>query len=307
MENLSLFVIFFAGVLSFLSPCILAVIPVYVADLTGSVGSARGTAYSRAALLKTFAFIAGFSMVFILLGAMAGAVGSLAVRYQWLWQKVAGAVLVGLGLHVLGVLQIPFLNYQRRLVEPHPGGQAGTAPSQGGQAGTPPSQGGQAGTPPSQGGQAGAPPSQGGQAGAPPSQGGQAGAPPSQGGQAGTPVLPGVMRSFVMGAAFSSGWTPCIGPILSAILAMAIGSQTAPQGAFLMAVFSLGMAVPFIALALALGRVTGWLQKMRRFVRIVSVVSGLLVIAIGLIIFFDASFTINAFILRYLPWLKGGI
>lgn len=240
MENLSLLVIFLAGIISFLSPCILSLVPVYIADLTGSLTPGLNYGYRWRALTKTVFFVAGFSLIFILLGGLAGSIGSVAARYQWLWQKAAGMVLVVLGLHILGVLSIPFLNYQRRLINPRPG-------------------------------------------------------------------ISGPLKSFVMGAAFSSGWTPCIGPILSAILALAVSSQTAAQGAFLMSVFSLGLAMPFVALALALGRVAAWIRQAQKFVRMVSIVSGLLVIIIGLVIFFDASLMINQVLNRYLPGLKGGI
>lgn len=231
--------VFFAGILSFLSPCILPLVPVYVADLSGSLPSADSHSFQWRTLAKTLLFVAGFSAVFIVLGATAGAVGSLTLQYQWLWQKVAGVILVIFGVHLLGILNIPFLNYEKRFIKPRPG-------------------------------------------------------------------IPGPVKSFVMGAAFSSGWTPCVGPVLSGVLALAMSSQTAGQGAFFMAVFSLGLAVPFVVIGFLLGKFTTLVHRMNKFVRVVSVLSGALVISIGLVIFFDLSYAVNGALNQYLPGWRPG-
>lgn len=230
---------FFAGTLSFLSPCILPLVPVYVADLSGSLSSADTHAFQWRTLAKTLLFVAGFSAVFIFLGATAGAVGSVTLRYQWLWQKIAGVILVIFGVHLLGILSIPLLNYEKRLIRPWPG-------------------------------------------------------------------ISGPLKSFVMGAAFSSGWTPCVGPVLSGVLALAMSSQTAGQGAFLMAVFSLGLAAPFVAIGFLLGKVTALVHRVNRFLGVINMLSGALVISIGLIIFFDLSYAVNGALNQYLPGLRWG-
>lgn len=237
MENLSLLVVFLAGVVSFLSPCILPLVPVYIADLSGSLTETAGRGFSWKTLARTLLFIAGFSMVFVLLGATAGAVGSLAAEFQWLWKKIAGVVLVLFGVHLLGILPIPFLNYERRILRP---GRAA-----------------------------------------------------------------GPLKSFVMGAAFSSGWTPCVGPVLSSVLAMAVSSQTAGNGAFLMAIFSLGLAAPFLVIGLALDRVAGLLRRMTRFMRAINIASAVLVIAIGVAIFFDLNYAITGTLGQFLLGLRG--
>ncbi len=230
---------FFAGTLSFLSPCILPLVPVYVADLSGSLPSTGSYAFPWRTLARTLMFVAGFSAVFIVLGGAAGAVGSFTVQHQWLWQKVAGVILVVFGIHLLGILKIPFLNYEKRLIKPRPG-------------------------------------------------------------------IPGPIRSFVMGAAFSSGWTPCVGPVLSSVLALSMSSQTAGQGAFFMAVFSLGLAVPFVVIGFLLAQFTNLVHRMNKFARVVSILSGALVISIGLIIFFDLSYAVNGTLNQYLPGWRPG-
>ncbi len=239
LQNLSLLLTFSAGILAFLSPCVLPLVPVYIGDLSASLEPADNAARLRAqTLVKTLAFIAGFSSIMVALGAAAGAVGSLLVQYQWLWNKIAGAVLVAFGLHLLGVLRwAPFLNYEKRLLQPRA-------------------------------------------------------------------TVSGPVRSFLMGAAFSSGWTPCVGPVLSGVLALAIDSRTAAAGAILMAVFSLGLALPFVAIGLGLGKVIGLVRRMGGFLRAVNLITGVLVIAIGLVIFFNLSFMINGVLLQYFPHLQ---
>ncbi|MBI2935163.1 MAG: sulfite exporter TauE/SafE family protein [Chloroflexi bacterium] len=234
MENLSIFLVFLAGIVAFLSPCVLPLVPVYVGDVSSSLTPAGAAATARQrTLFKTLSFVAGFSLVFIMLGAAAGAMGSFIVSYQWLWNKIAGVILVGFGLHLLGIFRaIPFLNYEKRLFHPRPG-------------------------------------------------------------------LSGPARSFMMGAAFSSGWSPCVGPVLGGVLALAVNSQTAATGAVLMAVFSLGLALPFLAIGLGLGKAVALVRKMGRFLAALNIIAGILVIIIGLIVFFDASYMINSVLRQY--------
>jgi cytochrome c-type biogenesis protein len=165
---------------------------------------------------------------------MAGEVGSLLSKHLWLLQKIAGATLVILGLHLTGIPAIPFLNYEKRLLQP----KLRNA---------------------------------------------------------------GLLRSFLMGAAFSAGWTPCIGPVLSSILALSLSSRTATRGAFLMFVFSVGMAMPFLLIGFAFDELNPALNRIGRYVKIISIVSGVLVIIIGLLIIFDFSYLINSLVSKYLP------
>lgn len=240
LENITIPLAFLAGLLSFLSPCVLPLVPVYIADLAGSTASATNTGYRWKTLVKTLCFVGGFSLVLVLLGAAAGGIGSLLNEHMWVWQKVAGAILIILGLHLTGVLRIPILNYERRFSQPK---AANT----------------------------------------------------------------GFMRSFLMGAAFSAGWTPCVGPVLGSILALSVGSQTAILGALFMFTFSLGMAIPFVTMGLVISKISLYITRITRYGSLVSMLSGLLVIAIGLLILLDLSPLVNSLLGRYLPGLKIGI
>lgn len=205
-----------AGVLSFLSPCQLAVVPGYVGYLSGA---AAGKAGGRA---RTFsyavAFVLGFSVVLVALGASVGLIGYLIYDYLPMLRKVGGAILIAFGLHVLGLLPIPVLYREARL------------------------------------------------------------------GVEATPKV-GYVASFVLGVVFGFGWTPCIGPTLAAILLMASTTQTVGQGAFLLALYSIGLGLPFLATALALGRANRLLRQINRRGNLVSAVSGALLILMGVLIF----------------------
>lgn len=207
---------FVAGVLSFLSPCQLAVVPAYVGYLSGS---AVGVAGSRARTVGHAAiFVAGFSLVFILLGASVGLVGYLVYDYVPLLRRVGGLVLIVFGLHFLGLLKIPLLYREAKL---------GLAPS------------------------------------------------PKR----------GLGASLLLGVVFGVGWTPCIGPTLAAILLLASATQTVGQGAALLAVYSVGLGVPFLATAFALESASRLLRRINRHGNVVTLVSGVLLILMGILIF----------------------
>ncbi len=228
LESLSLLAAFTAGTLSFLSPCVLPLVPVYIANLAGSSVTAPETGHWTT-FSHTLSFVIGFSLVFILFGALAGQIGALISAYMHLLYKIAGGLLILFGLHLVGAFRIPFLYYEKRLG--YPKGST-----------------------------------------------------------------PGYLRSFLIGSAFSLGWTPCVGPILGGVLALAWTSQTMWQGVYLLSAYSLGLGVPFLILGLAFVPATRYLKRLNRHLNIISIISGVLLIAIGTLIFTNSLVQLNKYI-----------
>ena len=232
-----------AGVLSFLSPCVLPLMPAYLSFVSGlsmeelrrepaeeSERSARG----RAALLGSLAFIGGFSTVFIAIGASASAIGQLLTGLQFHIlgmvlrpSHLAGIVIVIFGLHLMGVLRIPILYRESRFQLGAGGGAA---------------------------------------------------------------------RAYLLGAAFAFGWTPCIGPVLAGILTLAAGQDTVSHGVFLLALYSLGLGIPFFLMALSLDRFYQVFEQLKRHFRTVEVVSGVLLVGVGVLVFSDSLVRLNSYL-----------
>ncbi len=263
--DLTIVVAFAAGVISFLSPCVLPLVPAYIGQLSAIAvaGAAPGAAPSRwLAVRHAFAYVAGFGAVFTLLGVTATfAAGPL---YDFLapLRIIGGALLVVLGLSLAGIMHIPILDRTWRPLEAGAAGSLATATGtvalgSGGAVGS----------------------------------GG-----PGFGERLGGRVVSrrgGWLASFGLGAIFAIGWTPCIGIILGAILTMAVSTGTVAQGTILLVAYTLGLGLPFIGIALIYDRAPGVLRPLVRHGRIVALIGGLLVVAIGLAMVFD--------LLRYLP------
>lgn len=208
------------GLVSFLSPCVLPLVPGYLAFVSGtSVIDANGrpNATLSHVSIRAAAFVLGFATIFILLGASATQIGKFLIIHGALFGKIAGAVIVIFGLHLLGVLRIPLLNREKRV-------------------------------------------------------------------QTNVPAR-SIAGAYGIGMAFGFGWTPCIGPILAAVLTLAAVQETVWQGVGLLAVYSLGLGIPFIVAALASGYLARFLIRFRRFYRMIEVTSGALLIIIGALIF----------------------
>ncbi len=218
-EGLSIPLAFAAGIVSFLSPCVLPLVPGYVSMLSGAtieeLKAGGDSALTARIFRNSLAFVVGFSLVFILLGASATTVGRFLVAQKSLFNLIAGIVIIIFGLHLTGLLKIPFLYREARM-------NTG-APRRG---------------------------------------------------------LPG---SFLLGFAFAFGWTPCIGPILTGILALAATRDTIAQGMFLLAVYSAGLAIPFLLTGLGLSQFLKFYGGFRKHLQAVEVASGVLLIAIGVI------------------------
>lgn len=222
MHDISFIAAFFAGVISFLSPCVLPLVPGYLSFISGaSLEELRGdrprTVAIRAIALTSLFFVAGFSLVFIVLGLSVSALSGL-LPSRLLLTRVAGVLILVFGLHVLGLVRIPFLYRERRF---HP---------------------------------------------------------------TGSPA--GFVGPFVLGLAFAFGWTPCVGPILAAILALAGAQGTLYRGTLLLAAYSAGLGVPFILAGVGVGAFWSTFERIKRHLRKVEIVSGLLLIVIGLLLLF---------------------
>jgi len=227
--GLGLFVAFLAGLLSFLSPCVLPLVPSYIGFLTGMT-LPEMTGRRRIALLHAVLFVTGFSLIFILLGASATALGGALKFYQVWIARVGGVLVILFGLLCLGVVKAGFLEQERRLQLQH------------------------------------------------------------------KPV--GYLGSVLVGMAFGAGWTPCIGPVLGAILSLAATSDSVPRGMLLLGVYSAGLAVPFLLAAVAVESFLEWFQRFRRYLPWVMRVSGVLLIFVG-ILMATGQFT------RLAGWLQG--
>ena len=218
MEHVSLLIAFTAGLLSFLSPCILPLVPVYLASLYGpEIFDAKLSRRRFPVFLHSLGFVMGFSIVFTILGAGAGLAGFIISSHLALIRQIAGILLIAFGLFILAALKIPWLNYEKRLT-------------------------------------------------------------PSQS------TATGYLRSFLTGAIFTLAWTPCVGPILGGILTLALGSGTAWHGAYLLAIYSLGLGVPFLVIGAAFDFITPFLKRIYRYSTAIYIVSGSLLIAVGILI-----------------------
>ncbi|MFQ5798113.1 MAG: cytochrome c biogenesis protein CcdA [Bacteroidota bacterium] len=219
--DVGMFMALIAGVISFASPCVLPIVPGYLSFITG-LGLDQLTKREnrskvlRIASVNSVLFVVGFSIIFVLLGASATAVGNLLREHLDTLGKIAGVVIIILGLHMVGLIKIPILLYEKKV---------------------------------------------------------QAGA-----------KAPGTIRSFLAGIFFAFGWTPCIGPILAGILAIAAAQETATEGMVLLGVYSLGLGVPFILSAVFLNGFFSAFSKLKRHVHKVEIAGGVVLIAIGALI-----------------------
>lgn len=220
-ENVSLLVAFGAGTLSFVSPCCLPLVPVYMGHMAGIAAARRRSAAIWGDMAHALAFVVGFSLVFVGIWASLGLVGYLFLGYIPYLRQIGGAVLIFMGLHLLGIINIGILDREFAF--------HGARPSR-----------------------------------------------------------PGVAPSFTLGLIFAAGWTPCLGPVLGSIIGLASARDTLGEGTLLLVAYSAGLAVPFLVTAMAVETVTGWLKRLRSTMFFVQLISGTLVVAIGVLLVTDA-------------------
>lgn len=230
---LTALIAFGAGIASFLSPCVLPLVPAYIGHLAGtSVSEERDTEATLRTVAHAAFFVLGFSAVFVILWASIGLVGWAIQGYTFYLRYIGGAILVILGLHVAGIFRLRWLNRERRVYVDRSRPRS-------------------------------------------------------------------FFTSWLVGITFAAGWTPCIGPILAGIIALATTRDTVGQGSLLLALYSAGLGIPFLLTAIGLSRAVPILRWMNRHAHTVEVVSGGLLIVIGVMLFTNTFALLNA----YFAWI----
>ena len=217
---------FFAGLLTFLAPCTLPLVPAYLGFISGiDQESLKNPVTARAARRKIFlnglAFIIGFSLVFIIFGVLAGFAGTALAPYRIWLARIGGVLVILFGLFMLGFFKLPFFQTDKRI--PIPKWLTLGKPS----------------------------------------------------------------SSLFIGGTFALGWTPCVGPILGSILLLAGTSGTAFTGGIMLTVFSIGLAIPFLLIALAFSKATTYIDRISKYLKAVSIVGGVFLILLGLLLATD--------------------
>ncbi|MFZ5643780.1 MAG: cytochrome c biogenesis CcdA family protein [Bacillota bacterium] len=227
--NVSLWVAFTAGVLSFFSPCVIPLLPVYISQLAAGLSKPEQTGkLSMSVFIRLLIFVAGFTVVFVILGGAAGAAGRFLTRNMDVLLKVGGLFVIFMGLSMAGILRVSAL--ARHWVPLKATSQRN---------------------------------------------------------------WPG---AFFLGAVFALGWTPCVGPVLASILTLAAVSSSSVQGALLLSVYSLGMAVPFLAVSLVLDRIPRLQYTLSKYSGASLKMSGYLLILLGILMFFNKLGLFSAYL-----------
>jgi len=237
--SVSILIALAAGVLSFLSPCVLPIVPPYLAYM-GGISMADMTdnkAARKPAVIASIFFVLGLSTVFLILGFTASIFGRFFLQNQVLFAQISGALIIVFGLHFIGVFRIPMLMREVRLDAGDRGGSA--------------------------------------------------------------------VGAYVLGLAFAFGWTPCIGPILGTILSLSAQEDSIGRGTFLMAVYAVGLGLPFILSAVFINRAMGIMNRLKPHMRLVEKIMGLLLIAVGLLMATGLFSRMSYWLLENVPFLAG--
>lgn len=227
-----------AGLLSFVSPCVLPIVPPYLAWLAGVSfdelkDAEPGAVQRRRVIIAALAFVLGFTTVFVALGATASLIGKTIAQYFDILSMIAGAIIIVMGLHFLGVFRIAALYREARV-------QVSRKPA-------------------------------------------------------------GPLGAYVIGLAFAFGWTPCVGPVLAAILFIAGSEGSAARGAALLAVYSLGIGIPFVLAAVFASRFLGWANRLKRHMHTVEMAMGGLLVITGILFITGQMSTISFWLLETFP------
>jgi len=240
MHEVSIPAAMIAGLVSFLSPCVLPLVPPYLVYLTGATiehvaNDETAAASRRAVMMSALMFVLGFSTVFVALGASASLIGALIRAWSAQLSIAAGVAIIIMGLHFLGLTRIGLLMREGRLTAPKPVGLWG---------------------------------------------------------------------AYVMGLAFAFGWTPCIGPILAAILSVAAAEATVTKGAVLLAVYSAGLGIPFLLAALMVEQFSSLFARMKRHLANVERAMGMLMVLTGIAFLTGAISNASIWLLEAFPSLQ---
>lgn len=218
-ESISFPIAFGAGFVSFFSPCILPMIPVYIMYITGTNVEEELYKKKVLALTRTLAFVLGFTIIFMIMGTSASFIGRIFAQNKDIFAKVSGLLIFAFGLKMTGVINFDFLNREKKVKSPK--------------------------------------------------------------------KVTNWISSVLLGMAFAAGWTPCFGPVLASILIYAGGSSSPEMGVYLLLVYSIGMAIPFILTALFINQFSTFMKKTEKIMKYVPIISGLIMIAFGILIYFD--------------------
>ncbi len=241
MEAPTLFSAFIAGVFTFLSPCILPLLPGYISFMSGeSIDNLKDNTKLTPRLKAFFGAVAfglGFTIIFVMLGAAATSLGQSLSQYKFVLSQVAGAIIIIFGLHMVGVFKIKALMKHAKI------------------------------------------------------------------NYAGSTRVPFFVQSFILGIAFVLGWTPCVGPILSGILALASVEESVNQGIIMLLVYSFGLWIPFLIAALAINESLAFARKAAKYIIWVERIAGGLLILIGVLLLTNNMTQITIWFLKAFPWL----
>lgn len=229
LGSVSLPIAFGAGFLSFFSPCILPLIPVYIMYMAGVNLESELAERRLIAVTRTIGFIIGFTIIFLIMGTSASFIGKIFIRNKDIFSKVSGALIVIFGLSMMGIIKLGFLNMGSKVKSPK--------------------------------------------------------------------KVTNWFSSILMGMAFAAGWTPCFGPVLASILIYAGGADTVSKGVYLLLVYSIGMAIPFLFTALFINVFSKFLEKTEKFMIYVPKISGLIMVIFGILVFFNKVIDISRLLL----------
>lgn len=229
---------FLGGIISFISPCVFPIIPSYIAYITGIsfedlTDESKAKQIRKKTILHSIMFVLGFSIIFITLGATATLIGSFLTRHMAIIMKGAGVIIIIFGLHLAGIIQIPFLMAEHRVEMKE------------------------------------------------------------------KPV--GYLGSFLMGLAFGAGWTPCIGPLLGTALVYASSKDTVWAGVIMLSAYSLGLGIPFILVSLTFNSFLNYSAKFRKYLRHITVFSGVLLILVGITMIMNWFSLISGWFTQFFP------
>ncbi len=241
MQNVGILTAFVFGLLSFVSPCVLPIVPGYISFISGvSLDEMKGVEQNKSALrsiiLNSLFFICGFTMVFILLGATATTLGKTFNEYYSTISKIAGVLIIVFGLHMMGLFKINFLNYEQRFHVQQ--------------------------------------------------------------------KKLGMFGSFLVGTAFAFGWTPCIGPVLAAILVIASQQDTVYKGIALLASYSLGLGIPFFLTGVSINIFFSMFNRIKKYFHTIEIVGGAMLVVLGILIITNYLTILSAYFSRWLPFLN---